>query len=361
MRLSSLEITNFRNLSSLSITPTPGFNVIHGPNGSGKTTILEAIYLLGMARSFRCRLLNKAIQYDASGFVIVGSVYDTHENPIRIGVEKNRNTKIKIKAANEEGASAATLAKLLPVKLISPDSYSLLNLGPRYRRQFLDWGLFHVEPNFFSVWQRFQRILRQRNSALQQGAAIAQINAWNNEFILSAYELAQLRAEYVQQLFDKTALLMKKVFNTECFDFGYYQGWNKERDLLDVLQSSYSSDAAVGYTHFGPQRADLELKINGLPVQDQLSRGEQKMLVYVLQLAQGDLFKDLVGKTCIYLVDDLAAELDSTRRQILLKTLHEQEAQVFITTVEPNQSAFFENVGVAPQMIELNTTKHLKY
>jgi DNA replication and repair protein RecF len=346
MRLSSLKITSFRNLSSLFIEPTSAFNLIHGPNGSGKTSILEAIYLLGMARSFRSHLLNRTIQYEAPSFSVVGDVCDKEESSLRIGVEKYRNNKIKIKISSNENGSAVALARVLPVKLINPDSYSLLNSGPRHRRQFLDWGLFHVEPQFFSVWQRFQRILKQRNSALQQGVKVDLIKAWNAEFVLKAYELARLRKEYVQQLCEKISLMISDIFNITHFDLGYYPGWDTQRDLLEVLEASYFRDTFLGYTQFGPQRADLALKINTLPVQAQLSRGEQKMLVYILQLAQGALFKDLTSKSCVYLVDDLAAELDNNRRRVLLDALQQQAAQVFITTTEVEQLDFLENRGI---------------
>lgn len=336
MRLNYLRLTNFRNISSLTLEPDKRINLIQGSNGSGKTSILEAIYLLSIARSFRTHLLSRAIQYEADSFSIVGSVQGKKEGVVKIGIEKHRKTKPRIKVNNEEGASLATLARMLPVKLINPDSYSLLNEGPKFRRQFLDWGLFHVEQKFFPVWQRFQRILKQRNAALQQKLGIKQVDVWNNEFVETAIGLAELRRESVQRLLPLIAELIKRVFKIQATHITYYPGWDEEKELSSILTASYPRDSLLGYTQFGPHRADIELKMEGLPVQDVLSRGEQKILVYLLHLAQGDLFRRLNGKSCIYLFDDLSAELDDNHRKILIDNLMTQESQIFITSIDKN-------------------------
>lgn len=332
--LLNLKATHFRNLSELNLEPSQRFNLIYGVNGSGKTSILEAIHFLSVGRSFRSHLANRMIHHEEQGFAIFGMINGEDNTHIPVGIEKSNQSKLRMKLGNTPQPSIASLAKILPTQLINPESCNLLQASLRKRREFLDWGVFHVEHSFFSLWQRFQRVLKQRNSALQQGVPLGQIKAWDYEFVSTAYELAKLREIYIQRLFPVVAELLQQLLNLHNITINYNQGWDKQADLLEVLHASYARDAAVGYTKVGPQRADIEIRVNNVPVQDELSRGEQKLLVCVLRLAQGMLLRQLTGKHCTYLIDDLAAELDLSNRQLLISVLAKLKAQVFITATE---------------------------
>lgn len=334
MSLSRLKSANFRNLIDLSLEPAEQFNLIYGQNGSGKSSILEAIYFLSLGRSFRSHLASRIINYEQSKLSIFGLVNQPSGAQISLGIEKTRSGKIRTKVANETATSVAELAKILPLQLINPDSYQLLSAGPRQRRQFLDWGVFHVEQSFFPLWQRFQRILKQRNSALQQQSVPDQIKIWDIEFIETAKELSQLRERYVDQLKPVVMELLQDLIELNDLSITYYPGWNVERGLEDILNSCLNRDLMLGYTQFGPQRADVLIKINNIPAEDVLSRGEQKLLVCALQLAQGLLLWKLADKRCIYLLDDIAAELDNNRRQKIMDVLKTLQAQVFVTAVD---------------------------
>lgn len=334
MTLSRLKASHFRNLIDLNLEPCEQFNLIYGTNGSGKSSILEAIYFLSLGRSFRSHLASRIINYDQSKLSIFGLVTEQSGAQISLGIEKSRSGKIRTKIANEAASSVAELAKILPLQLINPDSYQLLSAGPRQRRQFLDWGVFHVEQSFFPLWQRFQRILKQRNSALQQQTAPDQIKVWDIEFIETAQALSQLRENYIEQLKPVVAGLLKDLIELNDLTITYYPGWNTERGLSDILNSYLHRDLMLGYTQFGPQRADILIKINNIPAEDVLSRGEQKLLVCALQLAQGMLLWQLADKRCIYMLDDIAAELDSNRRRRIIDVLKSLQAQVFITAVD---------------------------
>lgn len=343
MSLSRLKTTHFRNLIDLNLEPCEHFNLIYGQNGSGKSSILEAIYYLSLGRSFRSHLASRIVHYSQSALSIFGLVTVQSGTQISVGIEKSRSGKIRTKIANELVASVAELAKILPLQLINPDSYQLLSAGPRQRRQFLDWGVFHVEQSFFPLWQRFQRILKQRNSALQQQATSSQIKIWDIEFIETAHALSQLRENYIEQIKPIVLRLLADLIELNELTITYYPGWNIERGLSDILNSCLQRDLLLGYTQFGPQRADILIKINNIPAEDVLSRGEQKLLVCALQLAQGILLQQLTGKRCVYLLDDIAAELDSNRRRCIIEVLKSLEAQVFITAVD--QEVFADLIG----------------
>ena len=331
MQLVRLKANCFRNLAELDLEFSPCFNFIYGPNGSGKSSLLEAIYFLSLGRSFRSSLASRAIRYDAKSFslfsVILGQCSTT------LGLEKIRQGKTKIKIGNNTN-SVSELAKLLPLQLINPNSYQLLSGGPRARRQFIDWGVFHVEPKFFQVWQRFQQVLKQRNAALQQQVPINQIKIWDLELIEAANEITILREKYIQQLIPLITEILDKLLTLEGLSIDFYQGWDKKISLGLILINSISRDYKLAYTQFGPHRADLLIKLNGNPVYEVLSRGEQKLLTCALQLAQGILLKKITEKSCIYLFDDLFAELDPAKQNMLMHLLHNLDAQVFITVIE---------------------------
>lgn len=331
MQLVRLKANCFRNLVDLDLEFSSRFNFIYGPNGSGKSSLLEAIYFLSLGRSFRSSMASRAIQYDAKSFSLFSLILGQYSTTL--GLEKIRQGKTKIKIGNNNN-SISEMAKLLPLQLISPNSYQLLSGGPRARRQFIDWGVFHVEPQFFQIWQRFQQILKQRNTALQQQIPMNQIKIWDVELIEAANEITILREKYVQQLTPLINELINKLLTLQGLSIDFYQGWDKKFSLDSTLTSSFTRDCKLGYTQCGPQRADLLIKLNGYSAYEILSRGEQKLLTCVLQLAQGLLLKKRTEKTCIYLFDDLFAELDPDKQNMIMQLLHSLEAQVFITAIE---------------------------
>lgn len=197
MQVFRLKISQFRNLANLDLEFSPRFNFIYGSNGSGKSSLLEAIHFLSLGRSFRSALASRAIHYEAQQFNLFSVV--SGQVPTTLGLEKTRQGKTRIKIGNNID-SISELAKILPVQLVSPNSYHLLSGGPKARRQFIDWGVFHVEPHFFSIWQQFHQTLKQRNAALQSQALADQIKVWNSKLIEFSVEIARMRKKYLQQL-----------------------------------------------------------------------------------------------------------------------------------------------------------------
>jgi DNA replication and repair protein RecF len=343
MSLSRLKAVNFRNFSSLSLELSPSFNLIYGFNGSGKTSILEAIYFLGLGRSFRSHLSSRVISYEAESFSVFSTIETSSQVPLTIGIEKSSHHKIQIKIANQKNSSVADLAKTFPLLLINPESYELIEAGPKRRRQFLDWGVFHVEHEYFSLWQRYQRALKQRNAALQSHISLNQINAWNIDLNTLSIRLTDMRRRYLEKLFPFIKTILSELIDLCDLSITFQQGWNEEHNLSYLLEMNLMKDRAQGYTQFGPHRADIVLKIKKCPVQDVLSRGERKLLVIAMLLAQGILLRTQTEKSCVYLLDDLAAELDVNRKEKIMKVLAELKTQVFITAVDENHFLGLKN------------------
>jgi DNA replication and repair protein RecF len=328
--LRSLQVYNFRNLIEIQ-TENHRFNAFYGDNGSGKTSLLEAIHYLGLARSFRTRLQPRLINHQANAFSIVGQVIhrDTY---FPIGIQRQHDSAYQIHISGEAAASAVELAKLLPLQLLDANAHELLSGETKARRQFLDWGVFHVEPVFFSAWQRAERSLKQRNAALKLQADQAQLQAWDAEFAQASQELHGLRSEYIKAFIPMVTKILENLLADSPLTLHYYSGWAEDEDLAAVLRRSLAYDYRVGYTRFGAHRADLQLRIGNVPAKDILSQGQQKLVAYAMRIAQGMLLQQ-INKPCTYLIDDLPSELDSKKRQKVMQVLALLNAQVFVTGI----------------------------
>jgi DNA replication and repair protein RecF len=231
-------------------------------------------------------------------------------------------------------ASSSELAGLLPTLLIYPNSYRLLDHGPKIRRQFIDWGLFHVEPSFYSLWKQLNRILKQRNSLIRQGQGYKAVEPWDCEFARISNEINRLRDGYLAKLLPIVVDLLARFVKIDSISFDYYRGWAKDRDLGSTLEQAYPKDLDRGYSYYGPQRADLVIKAADFPAHEVLSRGQQKLLVIAMKLAQGILLREWTDKTCVFLLDDITAELDEKRQKFVISSLKQLKAQVFMTLLD---------------------------
>lgn len=331
MRLAHLEISNFRNISSAIINTDAHFVAFWGENGSGKTSLLEAIYLLGTGRSFRSHINSRIVQHEKESLLVHGKL----NNELCLGIEKQSSGKTKIHIQAEEQQTATSLAKHLPVILVNSDGYRLLEEGPVIRRQFLDWGGFHVKPSFVDSWRQYKRALQQRNTVLREKAPARLIKTWDPELIVTGQQLDYLRKEYVESFLPVFYKKASDLFGQESLSLTveYHRGWPKDVAFEEVLDRNFQRDCALGYTSNGPHRADLKIKIGNIPAVDVLSRGQQKLLICALRLSQGEVLYRLTDKTSVFLIDDLAAELDSFRRKQILDILQQLDAQIFITSI----------------------------
>lgn len=337
MAIASLHITNFRNLVTVELIPcSAGLNIICGNNGSGKTSLLEAIYYLGLGRSFRSSTATRLIRQETDKFSMFSQVVSDTQRHIPIGVEREASGLTRLRIAEKDASSITELAAYLPIRLINSQSHHLFESGPVFRRKFLDWGLFYQTESFLSCWRQFERVLKQRNAILKERRSKNELNAWTDELIRYGLELDALRREYVVALTPLIAEMANELLNITNLEVKYLPGWNESTDYATVLANSYVEEMRFGHTQYGPHRADLEVTQNGIPVKHFLSRGQQKLLICAMIIAQGKLLARQANKGLIYLVDDLPSELDLMSRQKLISLLSKQQTQIFITAIESN-------------------------
>lgn len=335
--LTALEIRNIRVYDQAKIYPDPSLNLICGPNASGKTSLLEAIYLLGTGRSYRTKQLEHLQRHGTDGFSAHGKIVSSsNQDSVQIGFSYNtEGRRISVNGLPQNQVS--TVAQLFPLQIISPDSHYEFRSSTRHRRGALDWGLFHVEPEFPDLWNRYQRQLQQRNAALKSERQGTARHAWDEGLALLGEQVQARRAELLQHL--KTGFLAcchELLDLDQQVDLVLESGWEQNRNLADCLQQDSIRDVVRGFTHSGPHRADLRIVLRD-PIQEQEiepSHGQYKILVLALRLAQIRRFVEIKKQSCCLLIDDLAAEIDTSHRARLTAFLARMPIQLFVTATD---------------------------
>jgi len=314
----------------------PHVNLITGPNGAGKTSILEAVYLLGRGRSFRTRHTEQLISHDAPGLSVLGRT-DDDSFPV-LGLSFDRFSGLRVRLAGREARSLAELSEAFPVQALDPGIHRLVEEGPAYRRRWLDWGVFHVEPGFVGTWLDYSKTLKQRNAALKQGADPA---AWEPELARLGELLAESRNRTLSLLEPYWRETLSALLG-EPVTLGFFRGWGQERSLLEILATHRTRDLERKTTCSGAHRFDVLLRIEGRPAREVLSRGQQKLLGAALALAMARLAGSGGRRPPTLLLDDPAAELDRAHTEVMLGEIRKMKGQLILTALHPEEARFGE-------------------
>lgn len=331
MRVAAIEVRHLRILESVDVEFSPQVNLLVGSNGSGKSSLLEAIHIIGSGRSFRSHRLRDVVTHGKSRLHIVGRTVGSDGDVETTGIEHSRDG-VRIRRGGTDIRAASELAAFLPTVAVTPDSHRLVTDGADMRRRIIDRLLFHVEPMYLDHYQRYRRALRQRNAAIRGGAADGELGGWDAELAASGEQLTAHRVRYLVRALPSMKEVVAKLVGKPV-DIRFYRGWESDRSLGDACESLLTSDRLRGYTQAGPHRADLRFAIDGRPLQHSLSRGETKLFVTAVAVAQVRDLAAVLGYPPVVLVDDLASELDSKSRRLCLAELNAIGAQLFMTAV----------------------------
>ena len=330
MHITRLNIERVRNLKTVALHELQPFNVFYGQNGSGKTSILEAIHLLATGRSFRTHIPKNYIQNETSDAIVFAQSATE-----KIGMQKLLSGEQLIKVNGDHIATQGQLAKILPLQHIDPQSTDIIDYGAKPRRQLLDWLMFHVEPDFYHAWQYYARALKQRNSLLKssRNLGLHDLEPWNKMLAEYGEMLNAQRSGIVEQWKVYFEQDLQHLLPNLAVELEYMPGFHTEQGLLHDLTVHHQKDVDRRYTEYGPHRADLRLKTTLGDADVVLSRGQKKLLIMALKLSQIAMLH-ACNKETVVLLDDLTAELDSTAQRRLIERLSQLGSQVFITTLE---------------------------
>ncbi len=329
--LTNLTILTLRNINSISIQTTPGINMIVGDNGAGKTSLLEAVHLLALGRSFKTRALKHIVQFEQHQ----SRVITTTQMGISIGVQIDVNRGLTVRANNAPLNRLSELATQLPLQLIPADCHRFFEQGPRYRRQLVDWGLFHVEPQFNHHWQCYRKILQQRNAAIRRQKHTKEIQLWDDQLVSHAEKIASYRQEQLTALlaqFETIFSFLCPDYQSVTFSLHYQHGWGKSKNLAESLRSAIKTDQKLGYTRLGSHAADWHFSMNNTNPSHIFSRGQQKLFYLALCMAQAKVKQQATNNNSLLLFDDINSELDNEHQQRVLQILSSLPAQSFITS-----------------------------
>jgi len=334
MPLAELRVENLRCIESAVLEFSPELNLIAGENGAGKTSILEAIFLLGRGRSFRTRSSERLIRYHQPKLTVFGRTDDSPAKRAGIEVASDGGTRARING--EPATSLLELSGVLPVQAIDPEIHKLVDQGPERRRRWLDWLVFHVEPSFGIHWARYNRALKQRNAALRVGG---EISPWDAELIRNGIAITESRQRALSRLIPCLEQTFER-FGGLDVSVGFTTGWLAGTSFEDALRTHAERDRARGTTTAGPHRADVTLRRNHRVARETLSRGQQKLTAVAMIVSQLRLLQEELNLRAVLLLDDPAAELDDKNLQRLFEELSALRCQMIATSLTQETALF---------------------
>ena len=330
--ISELKLNNFRCFETSSIKLSPGINFFYGPNGSGKTSILEAIYMCSSGKSFKSSNIKSLISFEQDYFNI--NAYDSSKG-YTLNLVKGRTSPILIKI-NE-----------FPATAIHNNTFSFANASPDFRRKILDRSLFVSNPNFSETWFGFYRSLKQRNSSLKKGL-IDNIDAWNQKVSEEGEALDVHRIAFFKESLLELKSIFTKLKPSAIIDklnkvsIEFFSGWDKDNKLYELLAQNQNKDLYSKTTTQGPHKADIKILIKGIDAKQILSRGEQKILSILWCCSQNEVLRKKYNIDATLIIDDIKSELDNSTFEVFLNLLNFLDNQVIFSCIDDHFSSKIE-------------------
>lgn len=338
--LTKLNLTNFRNIRSASLNPGDNINLIYGKNGSGKTSLLEAISVLAHGRSFRTHKYRRLINHEHKDFTLHAQLQELVSR--NLGINRHSSGDMTIRIDGRPAYTSAEMAECLPLLVMNAASFQLLEGASKVRRQFFDWLVFHVKHEFKTCWKDYAKCVKQRNSLLRRDKiTLEELNPWDTEIVKLGLQIEGMRTEVFEvfsgAFYDYLGSFdfVEQDLSSE-LEIYYMSGWKDSIDYKQQLEINFERDRQLGYTNIGSHKSDIKFQLGKIPAIEELSRGQQKSLIVSLYLAEANVFRTLKQRNPVFLLDDLPAELDTKNLEIVGRALAEMTSQVFVTTIEPD-------------------------
>ena len=332
MTLREIHLQQFRSYTDKRFIFDPGVTVITGPNGSGKTNSLEAIYLMGYGKSFRDND-ETLMGYGKNWWRVAATVDDTSRE-LRYETSASISTKTFIFENEKRGRFTSRYQ--LPIILFEPDDLLLVHGSPSRRRSYLDALLGRLSPSYATILRRYERALAQRNKLLKQSVSIDEdtMFIWDIALAEEATLIVAMRKDFIERanrvLSNYYSHIAEKEHQLEIRYVSHVHSENYKQSLIHALKSRYDRDQATGFTSAGPHRDDIDFMMDNKDMELTASRGEIRTLLLSLKRIETDRYRDIFETTPLFLLDDVFSELDATRRKHLIDNFYDH--QMIITT-----------------------------
>lgn len=331
--IANLRLQHFRSYQDASFEFGNGVNIIVGPNASGKTNLLEAVLVVARGSSYRVSDAD-LVSFEQPWARLDAVMYDDSERIVKLITQPRPSKSYDVAG---KPLKRLTTQYQLPVVLFEPNHLMLLGGPPEGRRSYLDDLLEQTVPGYQLVRQQYSRTLRQRNSLLKKGPAVAgQLFPWNLRLSELAGSIVRVRSRLAERLnAELPELYVALSHSTADVALTYHNRWpadQYETQLLKKLEANQDLDFQRGFTGNGPHREDFSVTYNGHDASDSASRGEIRTAVLALKILELKILESVTGVKPIILLDDVFSELDGSRRKLL--TSYIEDYQAFITTTD---------------------------
>jgi len=349
MSIIKLSTHNFRNLRSVNINLHPSLNFFVGDNGSGKSSLLEALFFIGHGKSFRTNKTENLASYETNNFVVTVK----NNEDLFLGLSKDfSNATTLIKINGKRYSRLSDLAKNIAVQIVTPESFKLFFGGPKIRRRFFELGMFHVKHTSSDVLREFTQVLKQRNACLRNKLDKQSYEYWTQSFCNLSLQVADARLAYIEDLIAELPTWLQFLLPSLSGNIRvqYQRGWPERKELSELLSDNYDREIAYGYSLYGAHKFDVKFMVGKVALDSQLSRGQQKLFLLALTFAQAKLIARVKRVKPILLIDDIGAELDNNSRILLTKAIEELNCQVLITAIDKE--------ALSPLLVDLTISEN---
>jgi DNA replication and repair protein RecF len=336
MSIDKVFLKNFRAFSDLKVDLSNKNLLLTGANGTGKTSVLEAINVLITGKSFKTRDLKDCIKDKSKGFLVDLEI-TRNKKIFKIRAEKEFNKRISRKG--KTGTLSVSKKDLPVIQFIQAKDLRMIEGEKELRRDFFNKAMFHVEPKADDEYRSYKKTLSQRNMALKRKATEKELKIWNKALIEIGNKLEETQRRFFLNFFKDTLEKRReeKKGNPEFLNtikVHLNKGWPADLSFGDAIEKSSQKDRALGYTSLGPHRLDLMFYTENKPAKSVLSRGQQKLFILLIFFYLNDVLKSQVKTEIIYLIDDITSELDQENLEIVLQEALALNSQLLITAIE---------------------------
>ena len=348
MQIRKLQLTNFRILEDFTLGHAQQNNLICGPNGCGKTSILEAIYLASTGKSFRNATYKHLIHHDQNSFQIYLEAETNAEAQLYVGVHRDRKGIKQLKLNHDACQKQAEITHQLPVVAIDTDTYQFIDRSPQSKRSYMDWMVFHVKHQYLHLWSKASACHKHLNAFYKKRYSGEELQVWEDKFAYYAEKIQAYRQQGFELLQQQLQILIDHFFqDTLDISLKLDKGWRHDLTMQQQLHQDRKKNMEYGSVNNGPHKMNISIRESGQMATHILSRGQKKILSALFYLCSAEIIHQQTGHPPILCLDDIGAELDDTNKHRLLEYLQNKPHQLFITAVSESEiKNHFDNIQV---------------